>query len=255
VSSATDVYPAALTGMEWEHFDAGVTAAVAGQIQDADKVLAAEFPGLPVYRVPVLFDRVLKAGDRTVALTPNLVNLQFVNGVALIPTPHGPRMAVPAAIDVISDALRDNTLGRLGGGITPAFLRRHDLIDPIVWVKGGVSRWLGGFRDATELAREFADGFPGVPDDEVAALIIKANKRAFTRDGDLRDGWSKLRIPEQTVDLFQAYTHVLLDALGLHVHSVDSWFYHLRSGEIHCGTNVLRRPPKSAHWWDLPSAP
>jgi hypothetical protein len=54
-------------------------------------VLAAEFEELPVYRVPVLFDRMGKATDPTVAFTPNLVNLQFVNGVALVPAPYGAR--------------------------------------------------------------------------------------------------------------------------------------------------------------------
>jgi hypothetical protein len=64
----------------------------------------------------------------------------------------------------------------------------------------------------------------GVPEKEAAGRIVKANKGAFSRDGDLRAGWWRLRIPEQTIDLFQAYTHVVLDALGLQVHWVDSWF-------------------------------
>jgi hypothetical protein len=46
------------------------------------------------------------------------------------------------------------------------------------------------------------------------------------------------------VDLFEAAILAVTDELGLTVAWIDSWFYHLRHGEIHCGTNVLRAPPK-----------
>ena len=39
-------------------------------------------------------------------------------------------------------------------------------------------------------------------------------------------------------------------AQGLTPVWVDSWYYHLRFGEIHCGTNVLRKLPRgSSSWW------
>jgi hypothetical protein len=37
----------------------------------------------------------------------------------------------------------------------------------------------------------------------------------------LTKGWHKLRIPETTVDLFEACIQVQLEALGLRVHFVD----------------------------------
>jgi hypothetical protein len=66
----------------------------------------------------------------------------------------------------------------------------------------------------------------------------------------LRDGWRQLVIPENTVDLFQAYTALVLEPLGVAVDWVDSWYYHVRFGCIHCGTNVLRRAdPSLVPWW------
>jgi hypothetical protein len=61
----------------------------------------------------------------------------------------------------------------------------------------------------------------------------------------------------QMVDLFEAYTQVVLEDIGLTVHWVDTWYYHVLAGEIHCGTNVKRRPPGVQppagfkHWWDV----
>ena len=42
--------------------------------------------------------------------------------------------------------------------------------------------------------------------------------------------------------MFQLYTHALLTMLGVTVQWVDSWYYHVHDGGIHCGTNVLRTP-------------
>jgi hypothetical protein len=113
-----------------------------------------------------------------------------VNGVALVPAPYGPRMAVRAALTVIREVLLDNTLGRLGGGITRAFPRRYDLVGPLVWVKGGVSvaRRVQR-RDRT--GRGVRRWVSGVPEKEAAGRIVKANKGAFSRDGDLRAGWDR----------------------------------------------------------------
>ena len=50
-------------------------------------------------------------------------------------------------------------------------------------------------------------------------------------------------------DIFAEAIRSRLVKLGLMLHFVDVWEpYHSRSGEIHCGTNVLRRPAR-AEWW------
>ena len=42
----------------------------------------------------------------------------------------------------------------------------------------------------------------------------------------------------------------LLNPLGLVCHFIDDWSsYHVLSGEIHCGTNTLRRP-FDIKWWE-----
>lgn len=51
------------------------------------------------------------------------------------------------------------------------------------------------------------------------------------------------------VDLFELWMVEIADERGVRIHFVDTWFYHLRDGQAHCGTNVLRstapggRPP------------
>lgn len=43
----------------------------------------------------------------------------------------------------------------------------------------------------------------------------------------------------------------LLEPLGLHCTFIDDFYaYHVRHGEVHCGTNV-RRQPFSFKWWHM----
>jgi hypothetical protein len=80
--------------------------------------------------------------------------------------------------------------------------------------------------------------------ENVKDSIKKANRNVFDDEGNVvvKD-WTRVLIPENTVDIFQLYAHLLLSMLGLKVHWVDSWYYHLHDGGIHCGTNVLRDCP------------
>jgi protein-arginine deiminase len=51
-------------------------------------------------------------------------------------------------------------------------------------------------------------------------------------------------------DIFESYTKRKLRTLGLKVYFVDDWDnYHIDMGEIHCGTNAKRVPPKDWEWW------
>lgn len=51
-------------------------------------------------------------------------------------------------------------------------------------------------------------------------------------------------------DAFATAIRVALTALGVKVHFVDNWEpYHLRDGEVHCGTNAIRRVRQPA-WWN-----
>jgi hypothetical protein len=66
-----------------------------------------------------------------------------------------------------------------------------------------------------------------------------------------RQGLRRFVIREQTVDLFEAYIALVADALGLQLAWIDSWFYHVKFGGIHCGTNVLRVPGQVPPWWTI----
>jgi hypothetical protein len=253
-------YRAGLTTWDFDFFSGATNRVlVEEKLGPLDKLLAAEFPSFPVRRVPVLFDEMLlndkspRVAGTTAAFTPNLVNLQFLNGTVLIPKPFGPRMSPPDATAVVTEVLRDQGLGKVAGRVSVSYFKKQKLDVTEIWLNPKLSsgRVDTPLETVDDLAEEFADGFPGLSRKEVASRIRKANPTAFDGSGRLKKGWRLIRIPERTVDLFQAYTHALLDAQGLHPRWVDSWFYHVRLGEIHCGTNVLRKVPKvKTPWWN-----
>ena len=70
----------------------------------------------------------------------------------------------------------------------------------------------------------------------------------FEPGGQLKAGWRRLQIPERSVDVFEAYAALVLEPLDAPVHWVDSWYYHVAFGGIHCATNCLRRPPQTTPW-------
>jgi hypothetical protein len=47
---------------------------------------------------------------------------------------------------------------------------------------------------------------------------------------------------------------VNLEAAGLTCRFIDASFYHPQHGEVHCSTNVIRRPPDVNAWVQLPAA-
>jgi hypothetical protein len=50
----------------------------------------------------------------------------------------------------------------------------------------------------------------------------------------------------------EVFIRMRLEALGHTVHFVDTWYYHIRLGEIHCGTNILHQKNQRAReWWTL----
>jgi Protein-arginine deiminase (PAD) len=269
-------YPAAVSVEELLHFEPDEHGHSVNDFIEAELLepvhaqLTRELPEVGIYPLPVVFDTIpdLAAwaeGARdaaTAAFVPDVANLQVVNGRLLIPKPHGPRMRPADAIATVRAVLGEHGLSRLGSRLTERFLRNRRLDTTTVWLRptpptiventpGGTVRQLfGGYQDVADVARAFRDGFPKVDPDKVAERILEANRAHFQSDGTLRAGWRKLVIPERTVDIFEAWTEVILEALGVRAHWVDSWFYHVRFGEIHCGTNVLREPPpRATPWW------
>lgn len=120
-----------------------------------------------------------------------------------------------------------------------------DTIDNIAEIfRDGFNEFINPDRDYTkndkplsQKARDFFDA--NIP--TIRRRIDNANPGVFSSQGYVNGSkWVRIVIPENTVDIFQAYTHLVLEALGLTVKWVDSWFYHVHAGGVHCATNVLR---------------
>ena len=238
-----------------------------------DAVLADRLPGVPVFTLPVLFDRTSRVASwrrdewsaSTSAFTPDLVNLQVINGHLLMPRPNGPRMRpadAQAVLDVVLQRApsgeflrRQLTPSLLTSGAlrsTVSWIHRHESIARPITASGLLRNVFAGLTTIDDVAMAFKDGFPGVPASQVADRIRRANPREFTPTGELRDGWRKLSFDEGTVDLFEAYCQLVARALGLRIDWVDTWFYHTHFGGIHCGTNVIREPEpgwRQPRWW------
>lgn len=239
-------------------------------LQPVEDILQREFRGCRIFPMPVIFDLVRdvslwerSAGEFTTsAFTPNVVNLQAVNGHLLVPRPYGPRMRPDDAIAVLTSVLGDwRPLAPLARRLTRRFLRNAGLETTIVWIdrqalvrapENGPVLY-AGLENLAELAVAFQDGFPGLPLDQIRHRIRQGNARHFTANDELREGWRRFTFNEGMVDLFEAYIALVADALGTPLHFVDSWFYHVRFGGIHCGTNVIREPPRRGwpRWWTV----
>jgi hypothetical protein len=95
------------------------------------------------------------------------------------------------------------------------------------------------------------------------AAAIKGHARnagKFTAAGAVKRNWDRIFIPEDKIDLLEAYMHVQLTKIGLTVHFIEDWDdYHAAEGEVHCGTNVRRTPAEAdpnyhgPFWWDCES--
>jgi Protein-arginine deiminase (PAD) len=56
------------------------------------------------------------------------------------------------------------------------------------------------------------------------------------------------------IDLFEASYRATLADCGLNVTFIDDWdTYHLLKGEVHCGTNTLRKADPAVKWWEFGS--
>lgn len=245
----------------------------------ATTILEENFRGVGRLALPVLFDEMSAdeppAAEQiiTSAFLPNVVNMQVVNGLLLVPKPYGPRMGVDGAIATLKQCLDSKTYGLL----TEREFDRAQLFGVSHWEKGSqrIARKSDGLDDqdpdsplgtqglelrkpSTDLeriARQFGDGFLEgaflVDEAIVQKAILDHNKTHFDAAGNLRPGWHRLTIPERSVDLFEAFTWAQLTSIGNAVRFVDSWYYHVRLGEIHCGTQVLRRAAPKVNWWEM----
>jgi hypothetical protein len=227
------------------------------------RFLSTEFRDLDQIEIPVLYDEVNWIENKetkefapdfereqTSAFLPNGVNMQSLGDHVLIPRQYGPRASPRVAARILQRAAPD-----LAGLFSADAFTRRGLDRTVHWIKSPIYPGASG-SDLARIASQFKDGFPDMKDEEIREAILATNKHHFAGLNptdelpDLKDGWRRLSIPEGRVDLFEAFIQMRLESIGLKVHFVDSWYYHIRFGEIHCGTNVVRRRPKGVpKWW------
>lgn len=189
--------------------------------------------GTQLVFLPVIFD--IPEGGITEAFLPNMVNLQVAGSHVMVPRPGGPRMKLNDAITVLKKVLGSG----FPSNMTAAAARQLGLESQVVNLRNYPESeyhqelQIGGWGGIGML-------FPDTPQDFEQRLLAK-NRTEFTPNGVLKAGWRRLIIPEQTVDLFELYTTAVLGELGLRVHFIDTWYYHVRHGGLHCGTNAIRK--------------
>jgi hypothetical protein len=250
-------------------------------IAPAFAVLAAACPTASVLPLPVLFDRgsdtvAWKRNHRaqqTIAFVPDLANLQVLGKHLLIPRPYGPRMLPADAIFVVQEAM--TTVG------VPASVIAQVSTSLIAANKMGIAKhWIEPFEGALldkpgittvtlfpglsteqDIVGELRDSFPGASAAQLTQQIIQPNAQFFTGSPGsrtLQPGFHLFSINDGMVDIFELFALAVVKELGLTAHFVDSWFYHIHEGGIHCGTNVLAQPPDDGSIpdpWTVPDIP
>ena len=232
------------------------------QLQASRNILCDALPGIALLPVPVLYDRVQDVNlfrnfywrEPTTAYTSNMANLQVLNGHILVPKPYGPRMRPDDAIAVVRDAMQAlNVPGSIRARVGRRLIAARRMTRAQYWVEkqspaylmssiGTIRVSYGGLETVDNVKAMFRDSFPGASDSELERQLIRPNRRHFDGHGYLRNDYSLFRFDDGMVDLFELFVAAIAAELGVRLHFVDSWFYHLGEGEIHCGTNVLRKP-------------
>jgi hypothetical protein len=229
-----------------------------------------DFIEIPTYfELPVDMSAPLGSeNNQTVAETVGMVNMQVVNGHLMVPRPFGPRLSVADATAVLR-----RTFDRLG--MTSVAVRTPPDTGYWFWAHPGetLDRLASYFthppsvEDRNNIINHITIGMALSPSNLALVTMMKGLILGDIRNWLCSDPvfmavnpssgefleWVRVWIPEPRVDLLEAYVLSVLEPLGLTVHFIDDWFYHVRKGEVHCGTNAKRRPPEldsGRRWWD-----
>jgi hypothetical protein len=220
---------------------------------------------IPTYFEPPPVAAASFSNVRTAALTVGMVNMLVADKHLMIPKPFGPRMKVSDAQDVLK-----RVFSRLG--VNP----------PVRMPAAGDVRWVEPGDSATTVASYYTDAPTAADRQNIidfikgtdtltaanqtlvsaeAAALATANVAAAGLVSKLTPAiapgqvgaWFRIAVPDNKVDVIEAYMLSVLDPLGVTVHFVDDWFYHSLVGEAHCATNAVRVIPEdkeAKRWWD-----
>jgi hypothetical protein len=235
-SAKFEVYPARMSPLEIIAFEKTLrmNRNAGDKLAELKMQLEEALSKPTIVDLPALFD--IPEGGMTETFHPNLVNSLVVGSHIMMPRPFGPRMKAADAIAVLTNVVDESMLGNL----TAAFVKKMKLEEQVINIRNYPESEYSQKLSVGHIHNLFVD----VPSD-FDERLIQANRTAFTADRpnpDLKEGWQKLTIPEKTVDLFEFYTLIALAPLGLTVHWIDTWYYHVRHGGLHCGTNAIRTP-------------
>ncbi|MFL5346619.1 MAG: protein-arginine deiminase family protein [Hyalangium sp.] len=213
--------------------------------------------------IPVAFDTSVP-GQGT-AHTAGLVNLQVINGHALVPKPFGPRVERHRASKLLEElGLQPPWPGDQADG---AWGKKEALVEEklkselmkqlqelgdsgIQQMKIETKEWVGYWTWArkgtqvNQLAQEH-----GCSPEELHKHENNAQK--FSEHGELHTGPTEVNrvwIPSNAVDVLECYMQALLTPLGYTVHFIDTTAYHGLHGELLSGSNAQRTLPAS---WTL----
>lgn len=272
-----DITPAEVLWCEADNAGRSTQEALDAAVLTPSRTALARELGVSILPIPVLWDRVPDLAaylpkppkdairTQTTAFSPDCANLVVLGTHLIVPKPYGPRMKVDDAIAVVRTVMEgvdglESARSRVGARLVSA--RR--MIRENTWVQrqspaydetasGIIRRSYGGMQNLDDLTDVFRDSFPGESAKQVAARIQRTNARALDARGFLRREFSQIVINDGMVDLFELFIAAVVDSIGLRLHFVDSWYYHLHAGQIHCGTNVLRRPTRAGRprVWDV----
>jgi Protein-arginine deiminase (PAD) len=223
--------------------------------------------------------------NRTIASNVGMVNMQVVNNHLMVPRPFGPRLesakaalaletilekwfvrGVPPAPPMLLPSTDEHffwarpgeTLRQIAmyfarpAGMTASKVKaqRQKLIQKLKTGNTTLTDLDPAYQKAVEdleqaiLDEPWNKAVP-TPLDQVAP----APDHTFTK-------WMRLKIPGNTVDVLEGFMKSILESLGNTVHFIDDFeCYHAMAGEVHCGTNAVRKPPEehagfTARWWD-----
>lgn len=245
-------------------------------LRNARNTLTGAFPSIELLPIPVILDRthdLRQFRDNpwsrpTTAFTPDMVNMQILNDHLLVPKPYGPRMKIDDAIAVVREAMTAVEMpGPIKSRVGRRLIASRRMTRGEYWVEkvrpayltssiGTIRASYGGMWSKSDVVSVFKDSFPGANAAELERRIVRPNGRRFDSDGVLREDFSLFRIEDGMVDIFELYVAAVAAELGVRLHFVDSWSYHLYEGQIHCGTNVLRgHPPLGSGLPDVWDAP